>query len=139
MARVDIFTPFYKKEERYSDVSMGFEKNPLTGNIARVTDAQSIKQALKSLLLTDQGERLYNVNLGSKIKSSLFDPLDEITASVLNSSIRQAISNYEPRVEVVQLQVFPSQEMNAFKVNLFFSIINIPEVQQLDLTLKRVR
>jgi phage baseplate assembly protein W len=139
MARVDIFTPFYKKEERYSDVSMGFEKNPLTGNIARVTDAQSIKQALKSLLLTDQGERLYNVNLGSKIKSSLFDPLDEITASVLNSSIRQAISNYEPRVEIVQLQVFPSQEMNAFKVNLFFSIINIPEVQQLDLTLKRVR
>lgn len=139
MARVDIFTPFYKKEERYSDVSMGFEKNPLTGNIARVTDAQSIKQALKSLLLTDQGERLYNVNLGSKIKSSLFDPLDEITAGNLNTSIRQAISNYEPRVEVIQLQITPSEELNAFKVNLFFSIINIPEVQQLDLTLKRVR
>ena len=139
MARVDVFTPYYKKEERYSDISMGFDKSPLSGNLARVTEAQSIMQGLKILLLTNQGERLYNMDLGSKIKSSLFDPLDDITASTINTSIRQAISNYEPRVSIVQLSVTPSEEMNAFKVNLYFNIINIPEVQQLNITLKRVR
>ena len=96
-------------------------------------------QALKTLLLTNQGERLYNIDLGSKIRASLFDPLDEITASTINTSIRQAINNYEPRVNILQLDVIPSQELNAFKVNLFFNIINIPEAQQLNITLKRVR
>jgi phage baseplate assembly protein W len=139
MARVDIFTPSYKKEERYSDIAIGFERSPLSGNIARVTEAQSIMQALKTLLLTNQGERLYNIDLGSKIRASLFDPLDEITASTINTSIRQAINNYEPRVNILQLDVIPSQELNAFKVNLFFNIINIPEAQQLNITLKRVR
>lgn len=139
MARVDIFTPSYKKEERYSDIAIGFERSPLSGNIARVTEAQSITQALKTLLLTNQGERLYNIDLGSKIRASLFDPLDEITASTINNSIRQAINNYEPRVNILQLNVVPSQELNAFKVNLFFNIINIPEAQQLNITLKRVR
>lgn len=139
MARVDIFTPTYKSEERYSDISMGFEKNPLTGNLARVTDTQAIKQSLKTLLLTNQGERPYNSKLGSKIRSSLFDPLDTITADTIRSSIIEAINNYEPRVSVEQLNVYPMIDQNAFNVNLFFSIINIPEVQQLDLTLKRVR
>ena len=139
MARVDIFTPSYKKEERYSDITIGLDMSPLTGNLARVTEAQSIMQALKILLLTNQGERLYNINLGSKIRSSLFDPLDNITASTINNSIKQAIENYEPRVNILQLDVTPSEEMNAFKVNLFFNIINIPEVQQLNITLKRVR
>ena len=139
MARIDIFTPSYKKEERYSDLAIGFDINPFNGNIARVTEAQSIMQALKTLLLTNQGERLYNIGMGSKIRSSLFDPLDEITASTINTSITQAINNYEPRVNIIQLQVTPSEELNAFKVNLFFTIINIPEVQQLNFTLKRVR
>ena len=139
MARADIYTPYYEKEERYSDITIGFDKSPLTGNLARVADAQSIMQALKTLLLTNQGERLYNMDLGSKIRSSLFDPLDNITASTINNSIKQAIENYEPRVNILQLDVTPSEEMNAFKVNLFFNIINIPEVQQLNLTLKRVR
>lgn len=139
MARVDIFTPSYKKEERYSDIAIGFERSPLSGNIARVTEAQSIMQALKTLLLTNQGERLYNIDLGSKIRASLFDPLDNITASTINTSIRQAINNHEPRVNILQLTVIPSEELNAFKVNLFFNIINIPEVQQLNITLKRVR
>lgn len=139
MARVDIFTPSYKKEERYSDIAIGFEVSPLSGSIARVTEAQSIMQALKTLLLTNQGERLYNIDLGSKIKSSLFDPLDNITASNIVNSIKQAINNYEPRVSIIQLLVTPSEELNEFKVNLFFSIINIPEVQQLNITLKRVR
>jgi len=139
MARIDIFTPSYKREERYSDLAIGFDINPFNGNIARVTEAQSIMQALKTLLLTNQGERLYNIDTGSKIRSSLFDPLDEITASTINTSITQAINNYEPRVNIVQLQVTPSEELNAFKVNLFFTIINIPEVQQLNITLKRVR
>jgi phage baseplate assembly protein W len=139
MARVDIFTPSYKKEERYSDVTIGFDKSPLSGNLARVTDAQSIMQTLKTLLLTNQGERLYNIDLGSKIRASLFDPLDDITASTIRTSITQAINNYEPRVNILQLNVIPSEELNAFKVNLFFNIINIPEVQQLNITLKRVR
>ena len=71
MARADIYTHNYKKEERYSDFLMSFEKNPQSGNLGRVTNEQSIKQSLISLIMTNRGERFYDVNIGSKVKASL--------------------------------------------------------------------
>jgi phage baseplate assembly protein W len=139
MARVDIYTPLLNKEERYSDIAMGFEKSPITGNISRVSDVQSIKQALKTMILTNPRERLYNNRYGSTVKSSLFDPIDPFTTDNIRSSITTTISNFEPRVTVLRLDVIPYEEQNLYKINLIYSIINIPEAQQLDLTLRRVR
>jgi len=116
MARVDIYTPLLNKEVRYSDLSLGFEKSPLTGNLAKVNDVQSIKQSLKTLILTDPGERLYNGKYGSAIKASLFDPLDTITADNIRTSITTSINNFEPRVKVLQLLVIPYDEQNLYKI-----------------------
>jgi len=37
------------------------------------------------------------------------------------------------------VQVFDDSDHNAYKVNIYFNIINIPDVIQLDLLLKRAR
>jgi phage baseplate assembly protein W len=126
-------------DKRYSDFALGFNVSPVTGNISRVTDAQSVKQALKTLILTNKGERFYRKDLGTDIHSMLFDMIDPITANMIRNSIEESIRNYEPRVDLVQVQVFPDTDNQQYKVNIFFRIINIPEIQQVDLTLKRVR
>lgn len=139
MARADIYSPNYKKDERYSDFLLSFNKNPSTGNLGRVINEQSVKQALTTLILTSKGERFYNPNIGSKVKSSLFDPADAMTAQTIRESITESITYYEPRVNLISVEIADDPDNDRYKINIFFNLINIPDVLQLDLILKRVR
>jgi len=139
MARANIYSPNYKKEERYSDFLLSFDKNPSTGNLGRVINEQSVKQALTSLILTSKGERFYNPNIGSKVKSSLFDPADAMTAQTIRESITETITYYEPRVNLIGIEIADDPDNDRYKINIIFNLINIPDVLQLDLILKRVR
>lgn len=139
MARADITTPFRNNSERYSDFLVNFDKNPSTGNLAKVVDSEAIKQAIKLLILTDQGERFYGTIKGSKLKSLLFEPANADTADLIRTTISQTIRNNEPRVDLVGIEVFDFSDYNAYKVNIFFSIINTNENVKLDIILKRAR
>ncbi len=139
MSRSDQNTNKPKDEKRYSDVAIGFNMSPVTGNISRVTEDQAVKQALRTLILTNKGERLHQKSLGSSLMGMLFDPIDPVTANMISDSIEECIRNFEPRVSTIRVQVIPDVEKQQYRVNIFFRVINIPEIQQLDLTLKRVR
>jgi phage baseplate assembly protein W len=140
MARSESYvTKTSKEEKRYSDIALGFNVSPVTGNIARVTDEQSVKQALRTLILTNNGERFHQKSLGTNLNSMLFDMIDPVTSNMIRNSIEESIGNFEPRVDLIQVQVIPDEIRQEYRVNIFFRIINIPEIQQLDLTLKRVR
>lgn len=139
MARSDIYTQTYKQQERYSDFLVSFNKNPQTGNLAKVTNEESVKQSLRLLILTSLGERFYSPYVGSKLKSSLFDPVDPMTSDVIRTTIFQCIQNNEPRVNLIEVVVADDSDNNRYAVNIIFNLINIPEVLQLDLLLKRAR
>lgn len=139
MSRADIHTSTYNPDERYSDFLTNFDKNPITGNLAKVTNEESVKQAIKNLVLTSTGERFYSQIKGSKLRASLFEPADATTAEVIRTTIEQAITNLEPRVNLLNIEIFDDFDHNAYKVNIYFNLINIPEVIQLDLILKRAR
>ena len=139
MARADIFTTIYNPEERYSDFLTNFDKNPITGNLAKVINEESVKQALKNLLLTNNGEKFYDSGFGSKIKALLFDIADASTMDTLKMTIEQAIKNHEPRVNLLNIEVRDDSANNAYGITIYFNLINIIETIQLNLILKRVR
>lgn len=139
MARSDIYTQTYKQQERYSDFLLSFDKNPQTGNLAKVTNEESVKQSLRLLILTNLGERFYTPFTGSKVRASLFDPIDPMTADIIRTTISQCIQNNEPRVNLIEVVVADDADNNRYAVNIIFNLINIPEVLQLDLLLKRAR
>jgi phage baseplate assembly protein W len=139
MARSDIFSPRYKKEERYSDFLTSFDVNPLSGNLAKVSNEESVKQALRNLILTNQGERFYDSTIGSKIKASLFEPIDAFTVETLKTYIQNAIRFNELRVNLIDVRISDLAEQNAIVVTIVFTLINIPEENQLNLIIKRVR
>ena len=57
-----------------------------------------------------------NPTYGSYIRSYLFEPLDFGTAARVRESINYCISNFEPRISVVSLQVFPNFNDNGFEL-----------------------
>ena len=68
-------------------------------------------------------ERFFNSDLGSDVRSSLFDFIDFGTSSVIETQIRTTIENFEPRVDNLFINVDPRPDDNAFNVTIFFDIV----------------
>ena len=139
MSRADRFTPEAKRLEYYSDFMTNFNFHPLTGDIAKITNENSVKTAVKKLLLTNIGEVAYEPNYGSKLYSLLFELPTQQTSVIISEEIRTAIENFEPRIDLIDIRVKPSFDQNAYEITVTFSIINSVENISLDLILRRVR
>lgn len=128
-----------KLPEYYSDFFIDFNLNPVTGNLARATNEESVKNSIINIILTNLGERPYQFTLGSKIRASLFDPMDSLNIeSDIQSSIMDALQ-HEPRADIAKVDVYKNVTQNGYNVNIFFAIKNIPEVFSVSLFLKRIR
>ena len=107
----------------FKDISLSFNMHPVTKDISVLKDANAIKRSVRNLVQTIPRERFFNSNLGSDVRSSLFDFVDFGTASVIQQQIETTIDNYEPRVDNLRVEVFPRPDRNEFEVNIYFDII----------------
>ena len=107
----------------FKDISLSFNMHPATKDISVLKDANAIKRSVRNLVQTIPRERFFNSNLGSAVSSSLFDFVDFGTASVIQQQIETTIDNYEPRVDNLQVEVFPRPDRNEFEVNIYFDVI----------------
>lgn len=140
MGRAEKFTVETSKIEYNSDFLNNFDRNPVTGFLARVTNEDSVKQSIKNLLLTNKGERFYDPHVGSHLQSLLFEQIDHVTEHQIKNTIQDTIQTHEPRAVLHDVRITGDSNINAYFVTVVFSVINIPEQQfNFDLILRRVR
>ena len=141
MSRADKNTLEQKKREIYSDFLNNFDQNPFTGVLARVTNEESVAQSLKNITLTNRGERFYNSNKGSRIRSSLFELFDSNMFDAIKLDLQDMYSYYEPRAIINDIIIQPDTlDLNSLNVSIIFSIINIPGQNfQVSLNVQRIR
>lgn len=123
----------------YSDFDLNFSSHPVTGDVAMKYDVQAIKQALKTLVLTQFYERPFQPRLGSPIYGLLFENLDAITANALQLQLDLLIAKHEPRISSHKVVVTPLYDDNAFNVDIYFTAVGIPEPATYSTILKRRR
>jgi phage baseplate assembly protein W len=138
MSRADARGRREVQEEYYSDFDMTFAKNPLTGQLARVTNDDAIKASMRNILLTQTGEWPRHPNLGARIYRQLFEEIDAIMADEIRSSILVAMKA-ETRVGIVRLDVIPMTQENGYRINIFYYTTTSPEVQLFTTFLRRLR
>ena len=107
----------------FKDISLSFIPHPVTKDLTVIKDANAIKRSVRNLVQTIPRERFFNPNLGTDIRGSLFDFVDFGTASVIQQQIQTTIENYEPRVDNLEIEVFPRPDQNEFEVNIYFDIV----------------
>lgn len=124
----------------FKDISLSFEPHPVTKDLPVITDARAIIRSIRNLVETIVTERFFNSTLGSDVRRSLFDFVDYATASVIQQQIVEVISNYEPRVTDLNVQVNPIPDLNEFEIIVNFRIIgqDIP-IQQFSFILEATR
>ena len=115
--------PIERVSQGFKDISMTFQSNPLNDDLIAIKNENAIARSLRNIVFTLPGEKFFNQSFGSRITESLFENIDEITATIIVDEIRQSIDNYEPRVEVDDVKAFPDYENNGFDVIITYNII----------------
>jgi len=124
----------------YKDVSLSFARHPITGDIAGLTDADAVKRSVRNLINTDFYERPFHPEIGSNIRNTLFEPVDVSTAENLSMYIEECIVNFEPRVDLISVQVDANIDLNGYNVIIEFYLINSPDgLQSVEIGLERLR
>lgn len=137
-ARADRFTETGTRPRRYVDFSSGFEKSPLTGDLAVLVDEEAIKQSVRNLILTHKGERPFQPEFGCKVHDLLFEPLDGPTLDLMRVTVEQAIRNWEPRAQVLGVVAQESSSGDGVELSVTFAPVNLPQPVTLSVFLKRV-
>ena len=132
--------PVERVSRGFKDISMTFQANPLNDDLIAIKNENAIARSVKNIVFTLPGEKFFNPNFGSKISKVLFENIDDITASVIVDEIKESIRNFEPRVELLDVQAFPNFDNNQFDVTIIYEIIgsDIPP-QELQFALQPTR
>lgn len=129
----------YQKKDLYSDFLVNLDPHPGKKDLLRNTNDKSIRRSILNLLKTDFYERLYQPTLGANLKYLLFENANEDTLSLIRDQIKYCIQVFEPRVDIMQINVIYTPDEHGVQVNLVLSIKNISTPVVLDIILDRVR
>ena len=104
---------------------MSFEVNPLTDDLIVIKNQTAIARTLRNLVLTTPGERFFNEELGSQVNNLLFENVDDVTALSIRSEIINVIQNYEPRVNLGEVEVNADIDAYQMDVTINYTIVGI--------------
>lgn len=123
----------------FSDLDLGFFAHPVSHDVSKKYDENAIKQSLRNLILTKNYERPFRSDVGSQIKSLLFEPITPMMSAIIKRTIENTINTYEPRVSLLDVSVLLSPDNNSVYVTIIFTIVNTNTPLSVDLILERTR
>jgi phage baseplate assembly protein W len=135
---INVFTPRTKKVNLYSDFYKDLRISPISKDLAILKDEDSVKRAIRNLILTDPGERLMQPNLGAGIREMLFENMTPGTLKLIEERVSDTIRIYEPRAELLDVAVENIDEQKV-NVTVLFYVVNVEQPIQLDVILERNR
>ena len=115
--------PLERVSQGFKDISMSFKYNPLNGDLIALKNANAISRSIRNIVFTTPGEKFFNEDFGSDVSRSLFENIDDLTASNIRDQIRRSIINFEERVDLREVVVLPAFDRNAFDVIIIYDII----------------
>ena len=132
--------PLERISKGFKDISMTFQSNPLNRDLIGIKNETAIARSVKNLVLSSQGEKFFNSSFGTRVSKLLFENIDEMTASIIKDEITYVLSTYEPRIEVMDVNVKPNYDENEFATTIQYKIVGIDVLpQQLSFALQPAR
>ena len=123
----------------YKDIDLSFTRRP-SGDIFKKTDAASVKQGVKNVLLTRVHEKPFNLDFGTRLNDLLFSLDTEFDDDEeIRDEITRAIAKFEPRARVVNISTTINGEQDEARATITFQIVNTAETFAIELNLARLR
>ncbi|MFC4508350.1 MULTISPECIES: GPW/gp25 family protein [Streptomyces] len=94
-----------------------------TGSIALVRGEREIEESIRLVLATSPGERPMRPEFGCAVHDYVFAPADAGTAGQVAYEIRLALDRWEPRIEVVGIDVrFDAVEDGVLYIDISYTV-----------------
>lgn len=98
------------------------EINPATGRFVVSEGAQSIKESIYLILMTNKTERFVRPDFGSKLMSYTFMDTGSTMLNIMGREISNDILNNEPRVDDVSIDIDSESKRGCLIINIRYRI-----------------
>ncbi len=132
--------PVQRVSRGFKDVSATFQVNPINSDVIILKNENAIARSIRNLIFTVPGEKPFAPTIGSNVTALLFENMDLLTASSIKSEIEYTINNFEPRVNLTDVEVTANIDNNQFDCVIRYEIVGIDVLpQQLTFALQPTR
>lgn len=107
----------------WSDIDIELTKQH-DGDITKDLDYDAIINSITNIFKTFQGSRRMLPSFAMPIYNILFEQIDNISISNLESSLLGAIQTWEDRIQIEMLTAIPDEDNNRIDIKFQFRIIN---------------
>jgi len=80
-----------------------------TGGVALSRYEEKVKESIQIILGTAKGERVMRPDFGCGIHEFVFSVLNSANVTLIKSTVREALMQWEPRITVKEVVVVPDQ------------------------------
>jgi len=88
-------------------------------------DYAAIRNSIFNLFTTIPGQKILTPDFGLNLLQHIFKPCDTFTARQIAKDIVSGISKFEPRINLVDLEIIADPEQSSYEINL---TVNVPDV-----------
>lgn len=103
-------------------VSIPFSDPSAFGSV--YTTAEQLKYNIINYLLTDKGERVFNIRFGAGLRSQLFEQMTLDKLDALEVTLGEEIADYFPKVLLTELKIIPNYDQNYITLRIRYNIEN---------------
>jgi phage baseplate assembly protein W len=94
----------------YLGVGWAFPAKPVAGSLRYARYEDDVEQAIQIILLTSRGERVMLSEFGAGLRDFVFEPNSDATRARIEESVRKALVDWEPRIDLERVQVTESDD-----------------------------
>jgi phage baseplate assembly protein W len=107
------------------------------GRLAWSEGEDNVRESIRVILLTEQGERLMREEFGCGLRRFLFEPNTVTTRTLIRELIMRSLNFWEPRVGVEEVTVAPdADDPRLVAVQIHFRLIATQAAGRMSLTLQ---
>lgn len=123
----------------FTDLDFNFLSHPRTKDVTTRIDAEAVRQSIRNLVMTRNFERPFRSYLGCQVMNLLFEPSSPLLTAMIEKTISDVITNYEPRANLLGVAVNYSPDNNSVYVSITFTVVNTTTPLTVNLILERTR
>lgn len=115
--------------------NVGYGDNPKnSGDIKVDEDIEAIKNSIRNIFNTRRGQKILNPEFGASLDQFLFERVDDFTGNIIGQTILDNLQKFEPRIEVLKVNVYPFPDQNQYRLQVFYKFLKINKNQIVDLS-----
>lgn len=126
-------TEYTKTPVLYTDLSLDMKVSRSVGSGLNVVesgdilvsnDDEAIRNSLYNIFTTKKGQKILNPEFGASLDQYLFDEVNNFVGQSLGQNIFDTINIYEPRINIIRVDVYPFPDLNQYNVKIYYRKVN---------------